>query len=95
MRLLFEVEAARKAASRRTETDLRYLEALMAEEDEFLQSMNEGFSALHPAGAADLDFRVHQAVMLASGNEVYPMLFNTVARSTKPSSNAFATAPRP
>lgn len=80
MRLLFEVEAARKAASRRTDTDLRYLDALLEEEAELLASMQDGFSALHPAGAADLDFRLHQAVMLASGNEVYPMLFNTIRK---------------
>ncbi len=76
-RLLFEAEAVRKAVVKHSETDLSYLKALVAEEAELLDSMSEEFSPLHPTGAADLDFRFHAALMTASGNDVYPMLFNS------------------
>jgi GntR family transcriptional regulator, transcriptional repressor for pyruvate dehydrogenase complex len=76
-RILFELEAVRKVVARKTDQDVRYLKGLMKEETELLESMAESPSAIHPAGAADLDFRFHQALMMASGNEVYPMLFNS------------------
>ncbi len=76
-RILFELEAVRKVVANRTEQDIRYLKGLAKEEAELVESMSESRSALHAAGAADLDFRFHQALMLASGNEVYPMLFNS------------------
>lgn len=76
-RILFELEAVRKIIERKPESDMRYLKSLVKEEAELLESMSDAFSPLHPAGAADLDFRFHQALMMASGNEVYPMLFNS------------------
>jgi DNA-binding FadR family transcriptional regulator len=76
-RLHFELEAARKAAQRRSQADLEYLDSLLKEEAELVESVREGESPLHPESAADLDFRFHLAVALASGNEVYPMLFNS------------------
>jgi GntR family transcriptional repressor for pyruvate dehydrogenase complex len=76
-RILFELEAVRKVVARKSDQDMRYLKALVKEESELLESMSESRSPLHPAGAADLDFRFHQALMMASGNEVYPMLFNS------------------
>jgi DNA-binding FadR family transcriptional regulator len=77
---LFEVEAVRKAVERHTEADLIYLDALLKEEKELLASMAEGDSPFFPAAGADLDFRFHLALMLASGNDVYPMLYNTIKK---------------
>ncbi len=76
-RLHFEIEAARKAASRRADSDVEYLKALIEEESELIEAVKEAESPLHPESAADLDFRFHLAVALASGNEVYPLFFNS------------------
>jgi DNA-binding FadR family transcriptional regulator len=76
-RLLFEIEAVRKAARRRNQADLDYLGSLVEEERELMESAAEAPSPLHPENAADLDFRFHLALMLASGNEIYPMFFNS------------------
>jgi GntR family transcriptional repressor for pyruvate dehydrogenase complex len=76
-RLHFELEAARKAAMRRSGEDIEYLKTLLEEEAELVDSAKETESPLHPDSAADLDFRFHLAVALASGNEVYPLFFNS------------------
>jgi GntR family transcriptional repressor for pyruvate dehydrogenase complex len=76
-RLHFELEAVRKAVQRRGAADIEYLESLLQEENELLESVADTESPLHPESAADLDFRFHLAIILASGNEVYPMFFNS------------------
>jgi DNA-binding FadR family transcriptional regulator len=69
MRLLFETEAARMAASARSEDQLAAFDALLAQE-----------ARTDPADVpflSELDFQFHHLVSMASGNLVYPLLLNS------------------
>ncbi|HUW41698.1 MAG TPA: FadR/GntR family transcriptional regulator [Rectinemataceae bacterium] len=79
MRLLFETETARLAASRRGREDLDELERVLARER--LAGPAEGREGF-PSGAemTELDYDFHLAVALASGNDVYPLLLNSFGR---------------
>ncbi len=69
MRSLFETETCRCAARRRTESDIASIRRIVAEEASVPDREPEGF--------ADVDYRFHHAVALASGNLVYPLLLNS------------------
>ena len=69
MRLLFETEAARMAASERSADQLNKLVELLEQES---QADTKDVSAL-----SLLDFQFHHLVSMASGNLVYPLLLNS------------------
>jgi DNA-binding FadR family transcriptional regulator len=71
-RLLFETELARLAASRRSASQLDELERLLARE--------RLFEYREPGDATELDYAFHLGVALASGNDVYPLLMNSLKR---------------
>jgi len=79
MRLLFEVETARLAASRRSQEQVDELERVLARER--LAGPGEGRGGF-PTSAemTELDYDFHLAVALASGNDVYPLLLNSFRR---------------
>lgn len=72
MRLLFETETARLAAQRRTGAQLDEIEKVVARER--LLEASEG----HEVTLLDYDF--HLAVAIASGNEIYPLIMNSMRR---------------
>jgi len=72
MRILFETEAARLAAARRTEAGLDEIEKAVARER--LHEYREAHEV------TVLDYEFHLAVALASGNDVYPLLMNSFKR---------------
>lgn len=72
LRLLFETETARLAARRRTPAQLDALEKVLAKE-----------RLLEPREARDvalLDYEFHHDIALASGNDVFPLLMNSLKR---------------
>jgi DNA-binding FadR family transcriptional regulator len=69
MRLLFEAEAARMAASARSEDQLTAFDALLSQEART--------DAADVHALSDLDFQFHHLVSMASGNLVYPLLLNS------------------
>jgi DNA-binding FadR family transcriptional regulator len=69
MRLLFETEAARMAASARSEDQLAAFDDLLAQEAQADPADVKALSAL--------DFQFHHLVSMASGNLVYPLLLNS------------------
>jgi DNA-binding FadR family transcriptional regulator len=70
MRVLFETEAARLAATKRDGARLAALEAQLAREAE----MGPGASA---EDVAAVDFEFHLEIAIASGNDLYPLLMNS------------------
>lgn len=72
-RLLVETEAARRAASVRDSTVLEELRGVLAEEAALP-------AAADPAAVAEIDFRFHHLVTIASGNDVYPLLLNSLRK---------------
>lgn len=72
MRLLFETETARLAALRRTGAQVDEIEKVVARER--LLERREG----HEVTLLDYDF--HLAVAIASGNEIYPLIMNSMRR---------------
>jgi len=69
-RVFFETETARLAASRRSAAQLDELERLVAKE-RLLESRE-------PPDVTALDYAFHLDVALASGNDVYPLLMNSL-----------------
>ncbi|RCK74314.1 MAG: Transcriptional regulator, GntR family [Anaerolineae bacterium] len=69
MRLLMEVETARLAAIHRTPAHLEQFQVLLEQER---QVNRQDVQAL-----AEIDFRFHQLVAIASGNLVYPLVINS------------------
>jgi DNA-binding FadR family transcriptional regulator len=69
MRLLFEVETARRAALHRTQDQLKSFRRLLQQEAATNHRDADGISAL--------DFEFHHLVALASGNHIYPLLLNS------------------
>jgi DNA-binding FadR family transcriptional regulator len=72
LRILFETETARLAATRRSPETLEELERVLARE-----RLLEGSEAREVTA---LDFDFHLAVALASGNDIYPLLMNSMKR---------------
>jgi len=72
MRLLFETETARLAAQRRTGAQMDEIEKVVARERLLEDRQGHGVTLL------DYDF--HLAVAIASGNEVYPLIMNSMRR---------------
>jgi GntR family transcriptional regulator, transcriptional repressor for pyruvate dehydrogenase complex len=68
-RILLEVEACTLAAQRITSEDLRILNKL-------LKKMNE--SEMEPYSFIDYDMQFHKQIVLASGNTIYPKIFNII-----------------
>jgi DNA-binding FadR family transcriptional regulator len=69
MRLLMEVETARLAAIHRTPDHLEQFQELLEQE----QQVNcQDVQAL-----AEIDFRFHQLLAIASGNLIYPLVINS------------------
>ncbi len=69
MRLLMEVETARLAAINRTQEQLTEFHQIL---DQELSTNRQDAQAL-----AEIDFRFHQLVTLASGNLIYPLVINS------------------
>ena len=69
MRLLFEVETGRRAAAQRTQEQMAALRETLAAEEQC--------DPADAAGMAELDFRLHLELAVASGNMVYPLLLNS------------------
>ena len=69
MRLLFEVETARRAALHRDRDQLESFYNLLLEEDRISQRDVDGI--------CELDFDFHHLIALASGNHIYPLLLNS------------------
>jgi len=69
MRMLFEIETARLAARNRTENHLDEFRTILEQERNCDQS--------DPELTADLDFRFHHTIAIASGNVIYPLLINS------------------
>ncbi len=69
LRRLFEVDAARLAAKKRSERDCEALKEIYRERDEISED--------HPFLQARADFQFHQAVMIATDNYLYPLLLNS------------------
>jgi len=82
MRLLFEVETARLAASRRSEAGLSELRRTLERERAFREAPTPGGAVRESAARdlADIDFEFHVSVAIASGNEIYPLLMNSFRR---------------
>jgi DNA-binding FadR family transcriptional regulator len=72
LRILFETETARLAAARRTDAQLEEIERVVARE-RLLE-----YSEPHDVTALDYDF--HLDVAIASGNDLYPLLMNSMKR---------------
>lgn len=79
-RLIFESEAAGQAAIKRSEADLEAFKALLAEERDLLSSWQEAPAPSHPITAADIDFRFLSALAVASGNEMFPLVLNSLRK---------------
>ena len=69
MRLLFEVEAARLAALRRTDGHMEAFHTILGKEK---KAGNMGLEKI-----VGLDFEFHHLISMASGNIVYPLLINS------------------
>jgi DNA-binding FadR family transcriptional regulator len=69
MRMLIEVETARLAALRRTVEHLDALKDLLNEEAEI--------GAGESRKIAEVDFRFHHLIAIATGNFIYPLLLNS------------------
>lgn len=69
MRMLVEVETAGLAASRRSGKDLEGLNELLAEE--------AGLDSREVDRIAEIDFRFHHRIAMATGNFIYPLLLNS------------------
>jgi DNA-binding FadR family transcriptional regulator len=69
MRMLVEVETARLAALRRSDEHLEALKELLREEAEI--------GAAESRKIAELDFRFHHRIAMATGNFIYPLLLNS------------------
>lgn len=69
MRMLIEVETARLAASRRSREHLEALRDLLKEESEV--------GAQEIEKIAEIDFRFHHSIAMATDNFIYPLLLNS------------------
>jgi len=69
MRMLFEVETARLAASRRTREHLDALKDLLEQET--------AVDSREIERIAELDFGLHHLIAMATGNFIYPLLLNS------------------
>jgi len=69
MRLLFEVEAARLAASARTTEQIAAFDEILAREAQ----ADPGDTA----ALAEVDFQFHHLIAMSSGNLIYPLLLNS------------------
>lgn len=69
MRILFECETARLSARRAGSEAMADLEGILAEE--------RAMDLEDAPRVAEIDFRFHLAVALASGNTIYPLLMNS------------------
>jgi len=69
MRMLFEVETARLAATRRTQDQLESFQRLLQKE-----AVVDHENA---ARISELDFDFHHLLALSSGNHIYPLLLNS------------------
>jgi GntR family transcriptional regulator, transcriptional repressor for pyruvate dehydrogenase complex len=72
LRILFETETARLAATRRSPAQLEALERVVARERLVERPL------AHDVTALDYDF--HFSVALASGNDIYPLFMNSMRR---------------
>lgn len=71
MRVLFEVETARMAATQRTDGQLKALQTIIGREQNLTVANRQ---------MPDVDYEFHLLVAIASGNPVYPLLLNSFKR---------------
>lgn len=86
MRLLFEVETARRAALHRDRDQLESFRNLLLEEDRINQRDVDGI--------CELDFDFHHLIALASGNHIYPLLLNSFRHCYANLAGQFFSDPR-
>jgi GntR family transcriptional repressor for pyruvate dehydrogenase complex len=70
MRMLIEVESARLAAANRRETHMAQFDAILGEE------RRTDPADIHEL--AEVDFRFHHLIAIASGNIIYPLIMNSL-----------------
>ncbi len=70
MRILFEVETARLAALHRTEEHVKEFRELVAKEETIAHTDVEAL--------VEVDFEFHHLVTLATDNQIYPLLMNSM-----------------
>ncbi|MBP7263352.1 MAG: FadR family transcriptional regulator [Spirochaetia bacterium] len=85
MRLLFEAETARLAATRRTKEHLSALRDVLRREQAMVRP------SVADVSLVDYDF--HLAVAIASGNQIYPLLLNSFKRIYRTILEQFYTDP--
>jgi DNA-binding FadR family transcriptional regulator len=85
LRILFEAETARLAATRRTPAQLEAIERVVARE----RLLEYG----DPHDVTVLDYDFHLSVAIASGNEIYPLLMNSMKRIYERILDRFYTDP--
>jgi GntR family transcriptional regulator, transcriptional repressor for pyruvate dehydrogenase complex len=85
LRILFETETARLAALRRSPAQLDEIERVVARE--------RLLSGPSPHDITLLDYDFHLAVAIASGNEMYPLLMNSMKRIYERILDRFYTDP--
>lgn len=72
MRILFEVEAAGKAATRGSQEQIEEIQSIVKKEKALTEYLPMEFSTL--------DYQFHLHIALASGNEIFPLLLNSFKR---------------
>jgi DNA-binding FadR family transcriptional regulator len=85
LRILFETETARLAATRRSPVQLEAIERVVARE----RLLEYG----DPHEVTVLDYDFHLSVAIASGNEIYPLLMNSMKRIYERILDRFYTDP--
>jgi len=74
-RILFENEAARRAAEIQDKESIKLLKDVVQKEFELIEKHAEG--KIDPILVASLDYAFHLEVAVASKNEIYPLLLNS------------------
>ena len=72
LRILFEVEAAGKAATRGSQEQIKEIQEIVKKEKALTHYLPIEFSTL--------DYQFHLSIALASGNEIFPLLLNSFRR---------------
>jgi DNA-binding FadR family transcriptional regulator len=85
LRILFETETARLAAMRRSPAQIEEIERIVARERLFEYG--------EPHDVTVLDYAFHLAVAIASGNDIYPLLMNSLKRVYEAVLDRFYTDP--
>lgn len=83
LRELIEVQSAKLACHKRTESHIKQLEQITCQERTIHRE--------NIPGIVDLDYNLHHIIALASGNSIYPLLMNTFKKLYTSLSSIFYT----